>query len=311
MMILALFKGVLAIVGGIVFIITLAYHSPRVQGWLTFMNWLNIYHFRVKKGMTTLMYPKDIKIVTEDKEQLGAWLWPHLTETRVTRVVLYFHGNGESRMDPSRMRAYPTIMEKTKSQMLVAFDYRGFGDSTGTPTEEGLTKDALAVLEFASTELKAKEIVFWGQSLGCAVIINLMKTLMTMDDKKKQLELMKYDSDVIILENAFLSIPRLIQHHFSRVPAFLTKRFTDKLVYRFNSEVTLLSKGLPYPTLFLHGEKNSIVPSSHSKILSDIARDNGIVSTHAILSDASHYDVPFSKQATEHIRKFLQQAYGE
>lgn len=54
---------------------------------------------------------------------------------------------------------------------IIALDYRGFGHSTGTPTEEGLIADAAALLDFALTTLKIppSRILLLGQSLGTAV----------------------------------------------------------------------------------------------------------------------------------------------
>jgi abhydrolase domain-containing protein 12 len=52
-------------------------------------------------------------------------------------------------------------------------DYRGFGDSTGEPNEEGLLKDARAIWDYASTFSDAAEVVLAGQSLGTGVVAGL------------------------------------------------------------------------------------------------------------------------------------------
>lgn len=55
---------------------------------------------------------------------------------------------------------------------MVAIDYRGFGHSTGTPTETGIIEDASAVIEWAMNiaEIPPSRIVLLGQSLGTAVV---------------------------------------------------------------------------------------------------------------------------------------------
>lgn len=54
---------------------------------------------------------------------------------------------------------------------VIALDYRGYGHSTGTPTEEGLITDAATLVDFALTTLKIppSRILLLGQSLGTAV----------------------------------------------------------------------------------------------------------------------------------------------
>lgn len=54
---------------------------------------------------------------------------------------------------------------------IIALDYRGFGHSTGRPTEEGLIADAATLVDFALTALgiPPSRILLLGQSLGTAV----------------------------------------------------------------------------------------------------------------------------------------------
>jgi fermentation-respiration switch protein FrsA (DUF1100 family) len=51
---------------------------------------------------------------------------------------------------------------------LVALSYRGYGGSSGRPTETGLTADAAAAYAFAIARYPAERIVLWGESLGSA-----------------------------------------------------------------------------------------------------------------------------------------------
>lgn len=55
---------------------------------------------------------------------------------------------------------------------MVAIDYRGFGHSTGTPSETGIIQDAAAIIEWAMNvaEIPPSRIVLLGQSLGTAVV---------------------------------------------------------------------------------------------------------------------------------------------
>jgi fermentation-respiration switch protein FrsA (DUF1100 family) len=94
----------------------------------------------------------------------GAALTPILS--RAT-VFLYFHGNGGSlRWRDERFRA---IIDGGSG--LIALSYRGYGGSSGRPTEKGLLADAAAAYEFAIARYSAERIVLWRESLGSAVAI--------------------------------------------------------------------------------------------------------------------------------------------
>ena len=84
-------------------------------------------------------------------------------------MVLYFHGNGgalRNRVD--RFRALIA-----DGNGLVALSYRGYGGSTGRPTEAGLIADAEASYAFATARYPAERIVLWGESLGSGVAVAL------------------------------------------------------------------------------------------------------------------------------------------
>src|SRR5262249_56596165 len=54
---------------------------------------------------------------------------------------------------------------------LVALSYRGYGGSSGAPTEAGLVSDALAAYAFTTARYPAERIVLWGESLGSGVAV--------------------------------------------------------------------------------------------------------------------------------------------
>jgi fermentation-respiration switch protein FrsA (DUF1100 family) len=83
--------------------------------------------------------------------------------------VLYFHGNGgalRNRVD----RFHALIADGSG---LIALSYRGYGGSTGRPTEAGLIADAEAAYGFAAARYPAERIVLWGESLGSGVAVAL------------------------------------------------------------------------------------------------------------------------------------------
>ena len=84
-------------------------------------------------------------------------------------LVIYFQGNaGASDLRVGRFKWL--IADGTG---LLALSYRGYGGSSGKPSEDGLIRDARAAYDFARTAVPAKRIVLFGESLGTAVAIAL------------------------------------------------------------------------------------------------------------------------------------------
>lgn len=69
------------------------------------------------------------------------------------------------------------LLYRTCNINLLLFDYRGYGKSTGSPSENGLYTDALAVYEYVRkrTDLNQEKIFLFGRSLGGAVALHLGK----------------------------------------------------------------------------------------------------------------------------------------
>ncbi|KAH6913606.1 Alpha/Beta hydrolase protein [Coprinopsis sp. MPI-PUGE-AT-0042] len=105
-------------------------------------------------------------------------------------TVVMFHGNAMNHGD---------IIDLAEKFMwrgcnVVTVSYRGYGESSGTPSESGLRTDA----QTKRQELMSIKQVVWGQSLGAAVAIDLVHR----NPKKVA---------ALIVENAFLSIPLLVK----------------------------------------------------------------------------------------------------
>ncbi|KAI1371876.1 alpha/beta-hydrolase [Hypoxylon crocopeplum] len=86
------------------------------------------------------------------------------------RLVIYFHGNAGHIAQGFRPDSYHTLTDSSRYHVL-AIDYRGFGKSTGTPSEVGLIRDGVAAVDWAMhvAGISASRIVIVGHSLGTAV----------------------------------------------------------------------------------------------------------------------------------------------
>jgi len=121
---------------------------------------------RTAPAAAGLPQAEEITLRTADGERLIAW---HIAPRGDKPVLLYFHGNGGA----LNLRADRFAWIANGGYGLVALSYRGYGGSTGSPSETGLILDAQAAYDFAVARYPAKRIVLWGESLGTAVAIAL------------------------------------------------------------------------------------------------------------------------------------------
>ena len=181
---------------------------------------------------------EEVTLTTSDNIQLHGW-FTHGEKGKP--VVLFFHGNAGNishRIDNIR------LLHKLGLSVFI-FDYRGFGKSGGTPSEAGLTKDALAALNWLQTTgWKSEQITYFGRSLGAGVAVNLA-------DLKPPAKL--------ILETPFTSLPAMGRQHYPLLTTALSWMLRD----RFDN-LTKIDQ-IDVPLLIFQGDRDTIVPqSAHS-----------------------------------------------
>lgn len=110
---------------------------------------------------------EEIRFATTDGENLHAW---YLAAKTGQPTILFFHGNAGSITERIERLAY----YQTQGFGALYVSYRGYGKSTGKPTETGLVSDALASYDWLKQKgLMAKNIIVVGESLGAAVSVRL------------------------------------------------------------------------------------------------------------------------------------------
>ena len=83
-----------------------------------------------------------------------------LKEDENARLVIYFHGNAGNVAQGWRTDTYRAIASGANDKThVIAVDYRGFGYSTGSPTEQGLITDGVTVVEWAMNQLGKHSLV--------------------------------------------------------------------------------------------------------------------------------------------------------
>lgn len=136
---------------------------------------------------------------TPDGERLHAFLIKPSNMVYAKPItILMFHGNAGN---IGHRLPIANVLEKNMGANVLMLQYRGYGLSTGTPDEQGLTIDGQTGLDFVRghKDLQHTRTVIYGQSLGGALAIQLVAR--NLDHR---------DVEGLILENTFLSIRKMI-----------------------------------------------------------------------------------------------------
>ena len=172
-----------------------------------------------------------IWIDTRDGERLRAWI---LRADRPRAFIVYFHGNG------GNLSVWAPILAGVAAHgfTVLAFDYRGYGSSSGRPTERGLYRDVDAVVDRASQMRVADvPIVYWGRSLGATMAAYAASVRAP---------------DAIVLESGFADARSVVR---SSPPLALLAIFST---YRFPTIEHL--RRVTAPALVIHGDADSVIP---------------------------------------------------
>jgi hypothetical protein len=186
-----------------------------------------------------------LRLATDDGHELGAWLVLPRSR-RSAGTVLVFNGNAGDRS----MRAPLAEALATAGFSVLLFDYRGYADSSGRPSERGLLRDARAVRRHLVEEVGVdpRRLVYFGESLGTGVAVALAA---------------EHPPAALVLRSPFPSLVAVGRTHYPFLPVSLLLRD------RFDSSTRIAR--LSCPTLVIAGERDQIVPSKLSRELYDAA----------------------------------------
>lgn len=180
-----------------------------------------------------------LKIRTGDGETLDGWFVP---APAAEHTLLYLHGNGGN--IGHRVEIIQTFHDLGLNVLI--FDYRGYGRSTGSPTEQGTYLDALAAWNYLSEtrHIPARDIVYYGESLGGPIAAWLAE---------------RHSPRALVIYAAFTSIPEMAQQLYPYLPARLLAR------YRYDTRSALAR--LSCPVFIMHSTEDEIVPFEHATAL--------------------------------------------
>lgn len=171
--------------------------------------------------------------------------------SRQAPTIIFFHGNAGN-MDYNF--GFAQHLFHNLGCNIYVPDYRGYGFSSGKPSEAGLKIDGYEVIKYVHSvpDIDNSKIFVYGQSVGGAVAIN---SVIRNHGKVRGL----------ILENSFLSIPDIVDSLYPFLGIF--KNFVLNNKWDNKRDI----KKVNIPILFISGDSDEIVPSNHMKQLYRLA----------------------------------------
>ncbi|MBA3232024.1 MAG: alpha/beta hydrolase [Acidobacteria bacterium] len=204
---------------------------------------------------------EDVAIETADGETLHAW-WLPAPEPRAQ--VIFWHGNG------GNLALWLDVIAGLRRQdfSVLAVDYRGFGASTGRPSEQGLYRDADAALRVFEERLRTPgvPVIHWGRSIGAPVAAYTAS---------------KAPPDALVLESPFADVIAIIGRNpvMRFLHLFSSYRFpTSRFLEEYDG-----------PLLVIHGDADRIIPFRAGRRVFEEAR--GTRKTFVPIPGADHNDL--------------------
>lgn len=174
---------------------------------------------------------QDLRLQTTDGETIQGWWIPRPEPD--APVMLFFHGNAGNR--EGRLHNLAGLWRAGISVLI--FDYRGYGGSTGTPSEAGLIADGLAAFDWLAARVAPRPVTLFGRSLGGAVAAMVAR---------------ERPAGGLILESTFTSA-REMAGRMLPLPGI-------HLILRASYDSLAAVRELELPLLVIHGTADDLIP---------------------------------------------------
>ena len=201
----------------------------------------------------------DLTLATSDGMQIHGWFVP-AAGARVT--VLLLHGNAGN--ISHRLEKIGLLHEAGAEVCII--DYRGYGRSTGAPSENGTYRDAQAAYDYLTTIMHRapRSIIVYGESLGSAVAVELAT---------------RVPVGGVVLEEAFTSVPEVGQKLFPLLPMRWLVRNRYDTIHKMDR--------LGAPLLIFHSRQDELFPYQYAeRLLAAAQGPKQLVELHGGHNDA-------------------------
>ncbi len=189
---------------------------------------------------------ENVFLTTSDNVSLHGWFIPADQACTNVLTLLMCHGNGGN--ISHRLDSFAVYHSLGLS--VLAFDYRGYGQSAGSPSERGMYLDAAAAWDFLIHQRRCStsKTIILGRSLGGAVAAQLASTASPAG---------------LVIESAFTSVKDLAAEYHPLLPA--------RRLCRFEYSTIKYIQQVRCPVLLLHSRQDQTVPFAHAQRLLNAA----------------------------------------
>ncbi len=186
---------------------------------------------------------EEVTLHADDGVALSAWA---VSAPQSRGTVIFCHGNAGNIAD--RLTAIRLLAGMGVN--VLAFDYRGYGRSAGSPDEQGTYRDADAAWRYVveTRGEPAERVVLFGESLGGAVAIELAS---------------RRRVGALIVEATFTSLVDVAQQHYPLLPVGLLLRHRYPSLERVSA--------IDCPKLFIHARDDEMIPFAMAQRLYEAA----------------------------------------
>ncbi|MGQ0642791.1 MAG: alpha/beta hydrolase [Gemmatimonadaceae bacterium] len=193
--------------------------------------------------------PRIVRFASDDGTALVGWTVSAVGADSATGAwLLVCHGNAGNISSYGRPRWAAWMREQGMN--VFSFDYRGFGESAGSPTEAGLYRDAEAAYRYLTDSLGVTpaRVVIYGHSLGSGVATHLAS---------------RVKAAGMIVEGAFTAAADRGQELYPWLPVRLLSSNDFDSIGRI--------RGIAMPKLFIHATNDEVIPYAHGQRLFEAA----------------------------------------
>ncbi|NLD36361.1 MAG: alpha/beta hydrolase [Desulfatiglans sp.] len=234
-------KGIYLLIFFIILVTTILIFYKGIEGWFVFQPQKRLDYspsdFQLKF--------RDIYLNTTDGVKLHGWyFYPYPDKP----VILFCHGNAGN---ISHRLEYIDLLLEIGVNVLI-FDYRGYGKSSGHPSEQGIYTDALSAFDYLvrDEKINPSDIILLGRSLGVAAALEVAS---------------KREAGAIIIENGFLSVCHMAKH------MGIFRLIAPLIPQNYNSLEKI--RHVAIPKLIMWSENDEIVPPIMGRKLFEAASE--------------------------------------
>lgn len=202
----------------------------------------------------------EIALRTPDGETVVAW---YAAAASGQPTLLYFHGNAGSLANRAeRFAKYVAL-----GRGVLMMTYRGYGGSSGQPSEKANVADAMLAYEhLRGMGVAASDIILYGESLGTGVAVQVAT---------------RHEAGGMVLDAPYTSIVDVAEE----VYPFLPSRWL--MTDRYETLRHLL--GVSAPMLIIHGEADRVIPVEMGRAVAKAARGPAELVTFPGAGHSDHY----------------------